>query len=144
MAAAVGRKYARVALFHRGRAFADLEARKGLNYVRAVSGWGSADPPAAGGQRPSVARATTAPVTWLVENVLESNGNGGILGTSYDGFTAAMALYEPHPALKVAVPMNPMVDGWHGDDWFRRRAAGFAHDCATSRTDPRRGSPCRT
>ncbi|HET7268682.1 MAG TPA: CocE/NonD family hydrolase, partial [Oleiagrimonas sp.] len=24
----------------------------------------------------------------------------------------------PHPALKVSVPMNPMVDGWMGDDWF--------------------------
>jgi putative CocE/NonD family hydrolase len=29
-----------------------------------------------------------------------------------------MALVNPHPALKVAVPMNPMVDGWMGDDWF--------------------------
>src|SRR3974377_546456 len=24
----------------------------------------------------------------------------------------------PHPALKVSVPMNPMGDGWRGDDWF--------------------------
>jgi putative CocE/NonD family hydrolase len=29
-----------------------------------------------------------------------------------------MALVDPHPALKVSVPMNPMVDGWVGDDWF--------------------------
>src|SRR6266542_6251116 len=29
-----------------------------------------------------------------------------------------MALVNPHPALKVSVPMNPMVDGWTGDDWF--------------------------
>jgi len=29
-----------------------------------------------------------------------------------------MALVDPHPALKVSVPMNPMVDGWIGDDWF--------------------------
>ena len=29
-----------------------------------------------------------------------------------------MALVDPHPALKVSVPMNPMVDGWMGDDWF--------------------------
>jgi uncharacterized protein len=42
----------------------------------------------------------------------------GILGISYDGFTTLMALVHPHPALKVAVPMNPMVDGWMGDDWF--------------------------
>jgi len=29
---------------------------------------------------------------------------------------------NPHPALKVAVPMNPMVDGWKGDDWFHNGA----------------------
>jgi uncharacterized protein len=29
-----------------------------------------------------------------------------------------MALINPHPALKVAAPMSPMVDGWMGDDWF--------------------------
>src|ERR1700687_2813508 len=29
-----------------------------------------------------------------------------------------MALVIPHPALKVAAPMSPMVDGWMGDDWF--------------------------
>jgi predicted acyl esterase len=33
-----------------------------------------------------------------------------------------MALVNPHPALKVAVPMNPMVDGWRGDDWFHHGA----------------------
>jgi putative CocE/NonD family hydrolase len=32
------------------------------------------------------------------------------------------ALIDPHPALKVAVPMNPMVDGWIGDDWFHNGA----------------------
>ncbi|HEY0564766.1 MAG TPA: CocE/NonD family hydrolase, partial [Terriglobales bacterium] len=42
----------------------------------------------------------------------------GILGISYDGFLPLMALINPHPALKVSVPMNPMVDGWMGDDWF--------------------------
>jgi putative CocE/NonD family hydrolase len=57
-------------------------------------------------------------VDWLVKNVPESNGKVGILGISYDGFTSAVALVNPHPALKVAVPMNPMVDGWMGDDWF--------------------------
>jgi len=33
-----------------------------------------------------------------------------------------MALVDPHPALKVSVPMNPMVDGWMGDDWFHNGA----------------------
>ena len=59
---------------------------------------------------------------WLVKNVPESNGKVGILGISYDGFLSLMPLVNPHPALKVAVPMNPMVDGWKGDDWFHNGA----------------------
>ncbi len=61
-------------------------------------------------------------IDWLVKNVPESNGKVGILGISYDGFTPLMALVHPHPALKVSVPMNPMVDGWMGDDWFHNGA----------------------
>src|SRR5437763_821788 len=61
-------------------------------------------------------------IDWLVKNVPESNGNVGILGISYDGFLPLMALVNPHPALKVSVPMNPMVDGWIGDDWFHNGA----------------------
>ncbi len=61
-------------------------------------------------------------VDWLVKNVPESNGRVGILGISYDGFLPLMALVDPHPALKVSVPMNPMVDGWRGDDWFHNGA----------------------
>lgn len=57
-------------------------------------------------------------IDWLVKNIAESNGKVGILGISYDGFLPLMALVNPHPALKVSVPMNPMVDGWMGDDWF--------------------------
>ena len=61
-------------------------------------------------------------IDWLVKNVPESNGKVGILGISYDGFVPLMALVNPHPALKVSVPMNPMVDGWMGDDWFHNGA----------------------
>src|ERR1700694_3605508 len=61
-------------------------------------------------------------IDWLVKNVPESNGKVGILGISYDGFLPLMALINPHPALKVSVPMNPMVDGWMGDDWFQNGA----------------------
>ncbi|HSO23534.1 MAG TPA: CocE/NonD family hydrolase [Chondromyces sp.] len=61
-------------------------------------------------------------IDWLVKNVPESNGKIGILGISYDGFLTLAALVDPHPALKVAVPMNPMVDGWMGDDWFHHGA----------------------
>jgi putative CocE/NonD family hydrolase len=61
-------------------------------------------------------------IEWLVRNVPESNGRVGVLGISYNGFLPLMALVNPHPALKVAVPMNPMVDGWIGDDWFHNGA----------------------
>src|SRR5258708_17267146 len=61
-------------------------------------------------------------IDWLVKNIPETNGKVGILGISYDGFLPLMALINPHPALKVSVPMNPMVDGWMGDDWFHHGA----------------------
>ncbi len=57
-------------------------------------------------------------IDWLVKSVPESNGRVGMIGSSYEGFTVAMALLDPHPALKVAAPESPMVDGWMGDDWF--------------------------
>jgi putative CocE/NonD family hydrolase len=61
-------------------------------------------------------------IDWLVKHVPESNGKVGVIGVSYDGFEPLMALINPHPALKVSVPENPMVDGWMGDDWFHNGA----------------------
>ena len=57
-------------------------------------------------------------IEWLVNNVPESNGRVGMIGSSYEGFTTAMALLEPHAAMKVAVPQGPLMDAWMGDDWF--------------------------
>ncbi|MDB5963259.1 MAG: glutaryl-7-ACA acylase [Massilia sp.] len=61
-------------------------------------------------------------IDWLVKNVAQSNGKVGMVGSSYEGFTVLMALADPHPALKAAAPMSPMVDGWRGDDWFHNGA----------------------
>ena len=61
-------------------------------------------------------------IDWLVKNVPESNGRVGMIGSSYEGFTVVMALLNPHPALQVAAPESPMVDGWMGDDWFHKGA----------------------
>jgi putative CocE/NonD family hydrolase len=77
-------------------------------------------------------------IDWLVKNVPESNGKVGTLGISYDGFEPLMALINPHPALKVSVPMNPMVDGWMGDDWFhfgafRQQNAQYVYEQVASR-----------
>jgi hypothetical protein len=57
-------------------------------------------------------------IDWLVKNIPETNGRVAMIGSSYEGFTVVMALIHPHPALKVAAPESPMVDGWMGDDWF--------------------------
>src|SRR5215212_1846087 len=77
-------------------------------------------------------------IDWLVKNVPESNGRVGIIGISYDGFLPLMALVNPHPALKVSVPMNPMVDGWMGDDWFhygafRQQGMSYIYDQEATR-----------
>jgi len=61
-------------------------------------------------------------IEWLLKNVPENNGRVGMIGTSYDGFLVLMGLVNPHPALKAAVPINPMVDTWIGDDWFHNGA----------------------
>jgi uncharacterized protein len=78
-------------------------------------------PPPVGPFNPTGADDTTDAydtIDWLVKNVPETNGRVGMIGSSYEGFTVVMALLNPHPALKVAVPESPMVDGWMGDDWF--------------------------
>src|SRR6266571_1090022 len=79
-------------------------------------------------------------IDWLVKNIPETNGKVGILGISYDGFLPLMGLINPHPALKVSVPMNPMVDGWMGDDWFhngafRQQGMSYIYDQEASRAN---------
>ncbi len=57
-------------------------------------------------------------IDWLVKKVPESNGRVGMIGVSYDGMMVLMALTDPHPALKAAVPINPVADTWMNDDDF--------------------------
>ncbi len=68
-------------------------------------------------------------IDWLVNkaNLPQSNGRVGMIGSSYEGFTVVMALLKPHPALKVAAPESPMIDGWMGDDWFHYGAFRLAN-----------------
>ena len=61
-------------------------------------------------------------IEWLVKNVKGNNGRVGITGVSYPGWLTLMGILEPHPALKAAVPMYPMVDGWIGDDFYHNGA----------------------
>lgn len=81
-------------------------------------------------------------IEWLTHKVPEANGKVGIVGSSYLGFTALMALVDPHPALKAAVPQSPMVDGWMGDDWFHNGAfRPFGFDYVLAQTAARGGGP---
>ncbi|MDE2596924.1 MAG: CocE/NonD family hydrolase [Sphingomonadales bacterium] len=81
-------------------------------------------------------------IDWLVKNVPEANGKVGITGSSYLGFTSLMALINPHPALKAAVPQSPMVDGWMGDDWFHNGAfRPFGFDYVLAQTVDRGSGP---
>jgi putative CocE/NonD family hydrolase len=61
-------------------------------------------------------------VAWLVKHVPNTNGRVGIFGVSYDGWTAAMALLDPHPALKASSPQASPADMWMGDDFHHNGA----------------------
>ncbi len=58
-------------------------------------------------------------IDWLVKHVKSNTGKVGIYGVSYDGFTAAVALLLPHPALKAISEQAAPVDQWMNDDFHR-------------------------
>lgn len=61
-------------------------------------------------------------IDWLVRHVPKTNGRVGMLGVSYAGWTTAMALLEPHPALRAASPQASPADMWLGDDFHHNGA----------------------
>jgi uncharacterized protein len=61
-------------------------------------------------------------IDWLIKNVPNNNGRVGIYGVSYDGWLSAVALMDPHPALRASSPQAPMTDAWMGDDFFHNGA----------------------
>ena len=61
-------------------------------------------------------------IEWLLKNVPDNNGRVGIRGVSYDGFLAAMAMVNPHPALRAVSEQACMGDAWMGDDFFHNGA----------------------
>ena len=61
-------------------------------------------------------------IDWLVKNVPNNNGRVGMLGVSYDGWTTAMALTDPHPALRASSPQASPSDMWLGDDFHHNGA----------------------
>ena len=61
-------------------------------------------------------------VDWLTKHVPNNNGRVGMLGVSYPGWTTAMAMLEPHPALKAVSPQASPADMWIGDDFHHNGA----------------------
>jgi putative CocE/NonD family hydrolase len=61
-------------------------------------------------------------IEWLLRNVPNNNGRAGILGISYGGWLTAMALMEPHPALKAASEQASPADMFLGDDFHHNGA----------------------
>lgn len=53
---------------------------------------------------------------WLLANT-RSNGNIGVSGNSYLGFTAFTAALSAHPAIKAVCPEAPIGDWFMGDDF---------------------------
>jgi uncharacterized protein len=61
-------------------------------------------------------------IAWLLKNTGRNNGRVGIVGVSYDGWLAAVATVDAHPALKASSPQAPMTDAFLGDDFFHNGA----------------------
>ncbi|PTS72556.1 X-Pro dipeptidyl-peptidase, partial [Sphingomonas sp. HMWF008] len=66
-------------------------------------------------------------IDWLVKNLPENNGKVGMWGVSYPGFTAAVALVNPHPALKAVSPQAAWIDYWQNDDLHRNGALRLSY-----------------
>jgi len=61
-------------------------------------------------------------VDWLLKNANGNNGNVGVVGTSYPGFYATMAILANHPAIKAVSPQAPVTDWFVGDDFHHNGA----------------------
>ncbi|MEG3152822.1 CocE/NonD family hydrolase [Sphingomonas sp. ZT3P38] len=81
------------------------------------------------GDPKSVDEATDAydSIDWLVKNVPNNSGKVGMKGISYPGFAAAIALINPHPALKAVSPQAAWIDYWMSDDLHRNGALRLSY-----------------
>jgi putative CocE/NonD family hydrolase len=61
-------------------------------------------------------------VDWLLRNVPGNNGRAGLMGISYGGWLTAMAMIDPHPAVKAVSPQASPADMYLGDDFHHNGA----------------------
>ncbi|MBC7896002.1 MAG: CocE/NonD family hydrolase [Cytophagaceae bacterium] len=66
-------------------------------------------------------------IDWLVKNVPRNNGRAGMTGVSYPGWLTAVAMMDPHPALKAVSPQASPSDMWLGDDFHHNGAFRLAY-----------------
>ncbi len=70
-------------------------------------------------------------IDWLLKEVKGNNGRVGMLGVSYPGWLAAVAMLDPHPALKAVSPQASPSDMFLGDDFHHdgafRLSYGFEY-----------------
>jgi putative CocE/NonD family hydrolase len=80
-------------------------------------------------------------IEYLLKNVPKNNGRVGICGVSYPGWLAAVALLDPHPALKASSPQAPVTDLWMGDDFSHHGALRqtYAHQWAVPLESAKKG-----
>jgi putative CocE/NonD family hydrolase len=65
---------------------------------------------------------TSDTIDWLLKNVKHHNGRVGMLGVSYPGWLTAVAMLDPHPALRAVSPQASPVDMFLGDDFHHNGA----------------------
>jgi len=78
-------------------------------------------------------------IDWLLTHIPGNNGRAGMLGISYPGWLTAMALLDPHPALRAASPQASPADMFLGDDFHHngafRLSYGFEYAVLTEASD---------
>ncbi|MDQ6612813.1 MAG: CocE/NonD family hydrolase, partial [Gemmatimonadota bacterium] len=81
---------------------------------------------------------TNDSIDWLLKNLPQNNGRVGMLGVSYDGWTAAMGMLGAHPALRAVSPQASPADMYIGDDFHHngafRLSYGFEYAYLTEAT----------
>src|SRR5215831_5502234 len=81
---------------------------------------------------------TNDSIDWMLGHIPNNNGRVGMLGVSYDGWTAAMGMLGAHKALRAVSPQASPADMFLGDDFHHngafRLSYGFEYAWLTEAT----------